>query len=308
MKRIENIIPKGWLPSLRWEEFSRYGKGSENQIAVRIGHINPEDRADPKLITAGVLSSSPNKTVYAVGSRTLKGSTGKFFETMGEMAGMGMMRGWTPAKVQKLREEINEGNPEKYDYNAVISITQLLDKKTAQQYLENIANLPTKGFMDSPVPGMDNTTFKDVFENPVVKAQLTDKQFQEIKKVSQEIKAQAKETSKTGIGYQKGKFQGYNAIYIQGPAGKGFCQGIRIKNYLFNSNLLEILETLISGNTVCDSLTKFKTKTYTEKYRGETYTQKEIIPVKSTYVKEGYLHKEEVEKILRTIFANIEKQ
>ena len=68
---------------------------------------------------------------------------------------------------------------------------------------------------------------------------------------------------------------------------------------------MRIVNSFPLGATPCDSLTKFKTKTETYKIGNQIFTTKEIRPAKSTLVKEGYLHKEEVDKIFKSIFSTI---
>ncbi len=81
------------------------------------------------------------------------------------------------------------------------------------------------------------------------------------------------------------------------------CLGIRVNNFIISGNLLSILSTLPSGNTFCHSLTKSQTKIETEKIEGKTYRTTHILPVNSTLAAEGYLNREEAEKILNELFT-----
>ncbi len=81
------------------------------------------------------------------------------------------------------------------------------------------------------------------------------------------------------------------------------CLGIRVNNFIISGNLLSILSTLPSGNTFCHSLTKYQTKIETEKIEGKTYRTTHILPVNSTLAAEGYLNREEAEKILNELFT-----
>ncbi|MDP1629112.1 MAG: hypothetical protein Q8L57_00675, partial [bacterium] len=61
------------------------------------------------------------------------------------------------------------------------------------------------------------------------------------------------------------------------------------------------------GNNFCHSLTKSQTKIETEEIEGKTYRTTHILPVNSTLAQEGYLNREEAEKILDTLFALLKK-
>ena len=44
MSDLKLILPKDWLPP-QWEEISR--EGSEIQITIKLGHIDPENKTEP---------------------------------------------------------------------------------------------------------------------------------------------------------------------------------------------------------------------------------------------------------------------
>ena len=44
MDDLKFILPKDWLPP-QWEEIAR--EESEIQITIKLGHIDPENKADP---------------------------------------------------------------------------------------------------------------------------------------------------------------------------------------------------------------------------------------------------------------------
>jgi len=80
-------------------------------------------------------------------------------------------------------------------------------------------------------------------------------------------------------------------------------QAMLVKNFVITGSLLWAVASLPAGNTPCYSLTQTKKKTTTTREGGEVFTDTAIVPVVSNYAKEGYLHKEEVEEIFRTIFS-----
>lgn len=83
-------------------------------------------------------------------------------------------------------------------------------------------------------------------------------------------------------------------------------QALLIKNFVITGDLLWQIDSLPPGNTPCYSLTKSKRKVSTSRgERGELLTNISIVPEVSNYAKEGYLHKEEVEKILKNIIARL---
>ena len=46
-KSLAQLVPKNWLPTKNWEEISR--QAGENQILLRLRHINPEINLAPEL-------------------------------------------------------------------------------------------------------------------------------------------------------------------------------------------------------------------------------------------------------------------
>jgi len=77
--------------------------------------------------------------------------------------------------------------------------------------------------------------------------------------------------------------------------------GILFKNFIINGPLLWAIDSLPPGNTPCYSLTQTKKVTSTTREGGVTFTDVAIVPLPSTYAKEGYLHKEGVEEIFKGI-------
>ncbi|MCX6695077.1 MAG: hypothetical protein NTU61_02110 [Candidatus Altiarchaeota archaeon] len=305
-EKVGSILPLGWLPKT-WEEYSKTEGGS--QIAVMLGHINPENKADPKLLNPGVLPESPGGNVYAAGVRTTKGTMSKFFETMSESAATGFMRGWTPEKVQDLRKQFNAVTPERFDYTANVTVVRYPDRKTALQALESQYVTLSQGLLEAPIPGMpEGYSLKDVFKDERVKSYVNPADFEKITKEIEKASAQMKESfAKSGMNLEKAKFLGEDAVYMKDQSGKKYCQAVAVKNYIVSGSLLYSAGAFPPGSTFCQSLTRFKTKTYVEKVEGKTYTRKEMVPEDSVYAKDGYLNREEAEGIFSSIFSSINK-
>lgn len=211
---------KNWL-SAGWEEISR--NGNENQLVIQIGHINPEDKADP-MLTSGNPSQVVNGEAVAVHGISTRGTMGKFFKTMTEFAQTGLMKGYTPAKVQELRGQFNEMQNEKYDMTSNISITKYPDKKAAEQALENQLQIQTQGLAGMMIPGVDGK-MTNYLDNEEVKKHMTPEQLKMLKEMSGKMKGQIKEShQEAGLKYFKGDYLGYPAALseMENPAYKTF--------------------------------------------------------------------------------------
>ncbi len=299
-EEMEKLSPS--LPPSRWEEFSR--SAGENGIMVRIGHINPEVNADPRLTTPGVISQSGNETTVAVGVSTKRGSMKGVFNGMTTLAESGIIPDLTLEKVQKIREGIRAGHgSEKFDVTGDITIARCGDEKIAKQTLENYGSMPTQGF-DVPVPGMPgNVSIMDILKSDVVKAHgVSKKQIAELEVALGRMK---KDVASSGVKYESEKYLGHDAVFAE-KEGKKNWVAVRVNNFVVTGMLLLMANTLPPGSTPCDSLTKFTTKTIVEHIEGGTFTTHEIRPVKSTYAKEGYPYKEEVDEIFCSVFSKIE--
>jgi len=163
----------------------------------------------------------------------------------------------------------------------------------------------------------------------------------EIKKVQKQISEEVKPSlSKSGVKYKETKYLGYKVICTESknptPPPKsrsssrktsegagGFdnrldplpkipqpyqekiiiYQAMLVGKFIITGSLLWAAASLPSGNTPCYSLTQSKKKTTTIREAGEVFTDIAIVPVVSNYVKEGYLHKEEVEEIIKRIIT-----
>jgi len=172
LKDLKIDLPKNW------REISRVG--SENSVGIKIYHISPLSKVDPKITQYQSLpSSNPNVTITRVGvpragSQPIK----DFYEGMKGAISSGFMPPeWTMQKLDNLHKQMTEAHyPEDGDFSADIEIAQLKTEEVARQQFKNIALMPTQGF-DVPIPGgvkipglPENATFSellgsDIYEN-----------------------------------------------------------------------------------------------------------------------------------------------
>ena len=333
--KITKILSKNWLPIKQWEEILR--QVDETRFKVKIGHIGPRRLADPDFINPRVFSESETKQTVIIGSEHPHGP--KIWERAQQKASK-MLEECAQAfgrtdliqKAQELKKKSSETIKsmsqdklfapvsEKFDYHSFIIITELADEKIAKQTLESRYLVPTKGFLDAPVPGMnipgmsDKTTLRELFKSGVMKDYITKEQIKEMEKAMGEVKNEFPKNVKM----RKGKYQGFDVTFLEGKNQSSIVPSIkeskdrdkifdmvRAGRFIVSGTLLRIVNSFPLGATPCDSLTKFKTKTTTYKIGDQTFVNKEIRPVKSTLAKEGYLHKEEVDKIFKSIFSTI---
>jgi len=303
-EEMEKLAPD--LPRSRWKEFSR--SAGENGMLVRIGHINPEINADPRLMMSpgSLISQSGNATTITAGVSTKRGRGWKdYFEMATALAESGLAPDVTLEKVQKQREQVKAAyGSENFDVTGDITIGRCPDEKIAKEELETMRRTPTQGF-DVPVPGMPgNVSVMDILKSDLVKAQgMPEEVIAQIEAASERMK---KEGAISGVKYEKGEFLGHDAIFGEKNNVK-LCLAVRVKNFIVSGMLLFMMDAFPPGNTPCDSLTKSTTKTTVERIGGQIFTTHEICPVQSTIAKEGYAYKEEVEGIFRSVFSKIEK-
>lgn len=343
-----SILPKNWL-SFGWEEISR--RNNENQLLITIGHINPEDKANP-VLTSGNPSQVVNGEAVAVHGISTRGSMTKFYEAMKKMAATGWMPGYTPEKIENMRNQNNKLLNEKYDMQSDVSIIKCMDEKAAETMLKNQISLPTEGFAGFKIPGMDGK-MANFLDNEAILKSLTPEQQAGLKKAKEmmsSMKGKIQEThQKEGLKYFLGEYFGHQAAFseIENPdykrfmapkpkakemhtfhgggfdplAGKGIlpkrpkagpppktiksCLGLVVGKYFISGSLISSAVMLPSENTFCESLTQQKTHIETEKVEGETYTTKHLVPVASTYAREGYANKEQAEQMIKKIIDQI---
>lgn len=197
---------------------------------ARLGHINPETRAHPEYSQSNKLIKSETRgntveTISTVGIATKKGKLGDVYDGLEGMAAMGLLKGFTVADVKSLRSQTNEQMPEECDLWADVNIAQYVDENAARKALENIAENVEKGFADTQVPGAtQGMTLKEAFKNPIVREHaktsgVSSAQMDEaLQRITEASEQAVEQYSKSGVKYEKGKFEGFDAMYIKPPS------------------------------------------------------------------------------------------
>ncbi len=333
--KITKILSKNWLLTKQWEEILR--QVDETRFKVKIGHIDPRRNADPNFINPRTFSESETSQTIIIGSEHPHGpkiweraqqEAAKILEACAQAFGQADLI----QKAQELKKKSNEAIKsisqnklfapvsEKFDYHGFIIITECTNEKIAKQTLESRRLVPTQGFLDAPVPGMnipgmsDKTTLRELFKSGAMKDFITKEQIKEMEKAMGEVKDKFPKNVKM----REGKYQGFDVVFLEGENKTSVVSYIkeskdrnkifdmaRAGRFIVSGTLLRVVNSFPLGSTPCDSLTKFKTKTTTYKIGDQTFVDKEIRPVKSTIAKEGYLYKEEVDKIFKSIFLAI---
>jgi hypothetical protein len=167
-----------WLPK-EWEEVSR--EGTEMQLTLKLGHIDPENKANPILTSGNPVANVGGETVSVHGIDS-RGTMTKFFESMTKMAETGWMKGYTPAKIDDIRKQFNAVRNEKYDTVAFVVIIRYENEAGAKQALEQQLALRTGGFGDLKIPGM-NGQLTSYLDNEQVKQAMSAEQQKLVKEM-----------------------------------------------------------------------------------------------------------------------------
>jgi hypothetical protein len=349
MSNLKLVFPKDWL-SPRWEEISR--DESEIQVTIKLGHIDPENKADP-LLTSGNPTATINGEAVSVHGISTRGTMSKFFEAMTNMAASGWMQGYTPEKVQQIRGQFNQLQNEKYDTSTDLTITQYTDERSASQALQNQVLIRTQGLGAMMIPGTDGK-MQNYFENDTIRKFMTREQIDLLEKMVPLMKEQQENALKESpVKYFLGQYftspaaimemdnPAYKTFIAPKPkthpdpkafhgggfdplAGKGILLkkppaspppktiknylAVQAKKYIISGSLLANVEMLPAGNTFCEGLKRHETYIETEKVEGQTYTTKHLVPVESNYAAEGYVNRDEVEKMLISVIDELLKQ
>ncbi|MFH1537123.1 MAG: hypothetical protein ABID45_03985 [Patescibacteria group bacterium] len=310
IKKISFNLPK------TWREVSRLG--SDTSVSVRIYHTSPLAHIDRKIFQDQVISETANEMVIRKGIAPASGGPlSEFYEGMKGMIASGFMPSeWNMQKLDKLWKGMTETryaeHPGEADLSAEITIARCEDEKVAKQMLINYGLMPTKGF-DVPIPGMSkNISMTEYLQSDFLKDHIPEKDLEklksEIQKVQEQMPSVRKDLAKSGVQYQPGKYLGNEAVIVQSRKIKCY-QALRVNNFIITGMLLMMASNLSLGNTSCDSLTKLAPtpRITREKIEGKLFITKEFYPAKSTYAKEGYLHKEEIDKIFSSVISIIKK-
>ena len=230
LKNFKIVLPKTWKEASRAD--------SENQTAVRIYHINPLSRIDPKRFQ-DQMSYRGDVSVNQLGVQAPGYGMRPMEEFYGIMKGLitgGIMPPniMTMGKLDEMWEGITKTphgeRPGESDIAGDIDIIQYQDETAAWQALKNKALMPTQGF-DIPIsggvsiPGMpQNTTMSDLLQSDMLKNYIPKEQLEQFKKMQSVIKeAQAKipqakqNLEKNGVRYKEGKYLDCKTVFLEFP-------------------------------------------------------------------------------------------
>lgn len=169
--------------------------------------------------------------------------------------------------------------PEKFDFVGHINIAGYSDKQTAKQFFESYQTIPTQG-LSAPTPG----TPMNIPLGDLVKAFAPKEMVKELESALEKGK---KEFAKSGVKIvEKGKYLGEEAILTGGKV----CNAVLINNFVIIGMLL-MLNALPPGSAPIHA-------------RPIDCPCKSNRPC-STHKAAGYIHREEVEQILKSIFSRI---
>jgi hypothetical protein len=341
---MKNILPKNWFPTERWEEVSR-GQNESNRW-VKVAHVDPWPFGNQGLIHHKTIQEDETHTTTIVGSERLIGLGGatvgmqlKSAREVAEMAEeMGKLLG-DPKLLQiaeKLRKEEHGARkelekheilapvPERFDYYGFITIAEMDNEKFAKQTLDNFRLMLTKGPLDISVPGTGGrTTVREALESDLVKSYMTDEQLKAAQKALGEMEKEVKTNLPEDVKMGKGKYQGADIIFLTGESrratsvGSGYLKeskdidkifhSARVGRFIISGTLLRAVNAFPLGSSTCDSLKKFETRTEVMREGEMVFYDKIIRPLKSTLAKEGYLHKEEADKVFLSLFTALRK-
>jgi len=212
------------LPN-KWREASR--SGNENQLILRIYHINPLAHVDPKIFQDQPISSDSKSSVSKLAVTTpsaVGGSYEEFFKTAQVNSANGYLPSymdatWLENLHKKLSQTPGAEVPDESDFAGDVSIVRYKTKEMANQGFQNYASFQT-GF-GTPIPEAGGQSFADLMENDVLKSVVTKEQRKQMEIMSKMIKDSTpkikEEIKKTGIKYKKGKLLGYDAIFSEMP-------------------------------------------------------------------------------------------
>lgn len=305
---FEEVLAGKWLPK-NWEIFSP--TISPLQMMVKLGHLNPLDRANKEYLFPKIISSVDDgkEMTVAVGvnlpKEAIHGSNKDLFEMLNVSMQMGYLKKWgDQKKLDDLRKQFNEMNPEKYDVSFPLTVIKAEDEEAAKVMLNNTMTGFTEGPLGMEIPGMPpGTKISSILDNPLLKQYLNKEQMEQMekfKKMAPEIEKQIKNNAANSkVKMNKGKFLGCDAVYFEGKDGKMY-QSIRAGEFIIQG-ISSLTAAFPSGSIACDSLTKFSTKHITDHTGGLISHREEITPEKSTLAREGFLNKEEVSDILEKL-------
>lgn len=212
VNKLTLTLSNNWLPK-GWEEISR--DGNDMQVVLKLGHIDPENKANP-LLTSGNPTANVNGEAVSVHGIETRGTMTKFFESMTKMAESGWMKGYTPEKVGQIRKQWNTTmRSEKYDATPFVQIVRYENIEWAKEALKNQLSLRTEGFGAMKIPGADGK-MTNYFDNEQVKQHISEEQRKMLgemmEKAGEEYKDKAKEQK---LNAHLGSLLGYPAVIME---------------------------------------------------------------------------------------------
>ncbi len=267
MEKLLLPLPPGW------KAVNNFFYAKNGQVIVRLGHVNP----DPVDI----------------------------FEGMKASAETGLVPGLTVAKVEDLKNQIETLYPQKFDYTADLTIIGCADKQTAKQFFESYQTIPTQGLSAKVLGATIDTSLSDLIKVFAPKEMA--------KEVESALEKGKKELADSGVKIEKGKHLGEKALFHVGKNGKKGCMAILINNFVI-TGMLSVFEELEAGSTPIHSVKCEKTWREHEPLRLKG--KHDVSSCKacschssgktcSTLEKEGFIHREMVETLLKDIFSRI---
>ncbi len=230
LKNFKLNLPKTWREASRSD--------SENQINVRVYHINPLSKIDSKRFQDQVTYKgdvSVNRLAVQSPARGLR-PTEEVFKMFENLITAGIMppNMMNMGKLNELRKGTTQTphgeRPGESDIASDIDVVQYPDEEIAWQALKNKGLMQTQGF-DVPIPGNimipgmpKNMTMNDLFQSDMLKnfipKEHLDKlgKMQSVMKEAQRQMPQIKQgLEKKGVKYGEGKYLGYKTVYLENP-------------------------------------------------------------------------------------------
>ncbi len=214
-----------------WREISR--SGNENQLVLRLYHINPVSQVDSKIFQDQLISSSDTSSVSKIAVSTPSGVGGSYADFFKGMQGF-IDSGFAPAHMTsswlndfrtKATKRPGAEVPDESDLTGDLSIVQSKTKDIAEQVFQGYASFPLGPF-GGPIPGgpVSNgkaMNFMDLMESDALKSVVSKEQLAQMNLLSKEMKKQLPkiqaEAKKTGMKYREEKYLGYRAIFCDMP-------------------------------------------------------------------------------------------
>lgn len=220
-----------------WREASR--AGGEDQIVVRVYHINPLSKIDPKRLQDEVLPPRGDVGVTQLGiqaaGRGLRPME-EFYKSMKNLISSGIMPPdmMTMGKLDDLWQGLTKTphgeRPGESDVASDIDIIRYQDEETAWQALKNKGLAPTQG-LDVPIPGgvtipgmPKNMTMSDLFQSELLKNFIPKEHLGKLEKMQSAIKEAGRQMpkikqdlEKRGVKYGEGKYLGCKTVYLKSP-------------------------------------------------------------------------------------------